>query len=59
MPGYAGHIPALDAGTSQTFGASTSVGLQDLAATIHAFDGATAHPFTHPLRLMQNPIETA
>jgi hypothetical protein len=39
MPGYAGHIPGLDAGTSKTFGNSTSGRLQDMASTIKSYSG--------------------
>lgn len=43
IPGYAGHIPGLDAGTEQTFGDATAKGLQAHAATVKSFAGnATA-----------------
>ena len=46
IPGYAGHIPGLDAGTEQTFGNSTAKGLQQLASTVKSFAGnATAMSF--------------
>ena len=45
MPGYAGHIPALDAGTSQTFGNSTQAKLQDLASTIKPYDGTAQNMY--------------
>eukprot|EP01043_Picozoa_sp_COSAG02_P017518 COSAG02_NODE_795_length_17133_cov_6.577727_17_plen_426_part_00 len=39
IPGYAGHIPGLDAGTEKTFGNATAKGLQAHAATVKSFAG--------------------
>ena len=39
IPGYAGHIPGLDAGTEMTFGTATTRSLQAHAATVKSFAG--------------------
>jgi len=43
LPGYAGHIPGLDAGLSKTFGAGTTGPLQSEAEGVSAYAGPKGH----------------